>query len=58
MVFAGELGFNPEVDYLEAADGSKFKFTPPTGDELPTKVILCRKLIVPLPWLPCKKPGD
>nr|CAB3219762.1 aconitate hydratase, mitochondrial-like [Phallusia mammillata] len=37
MVFAGQLGFNPEVDYLEAADGSKFKFEAPTGDELPAK---------------------
>ncbi|CAK8682536.1 unnamed protein product [Clavelina lepadiformis] len=37
MVFAGELGFNPEVDSLTAADGSKFKFDSPTGDELPAK---------------------
>ncbi|XP_076810509.1 aconitate hydratase, mitochondrial-like [Clavelina lepadiformis] len=37
MVFSGELGFNPEVDSLTAADGSKFKFDSPTGDELPAK---------------------
>merc|ERR1719419_76874 len=35
LVFAGDLGFNPETDELTAADGSKFKFTPPTGEELP-----------------------
>ncbi|XP_078483000.1 aconitate hydratase, mitochondrial-like [Ciona intestinalis] len=37
MVFAGDLGFNPEVDTLTAADGSQFKFEAPTGDELPAK---------------------
>ena len=38
LVFAGDLGFNPETDELTAADGSKFKFTPPTGEELPKQV--------------------
>jgi len=37
LVFAGDLGFNPETDYLTAEDGSKFKLEAPTGDELPTK---------------------
>lgn len=37
MSIAGELGFNPETDELTAADGSKFKFESPYGDELPEK---------------------
>jgi len=37
LVFAGDLGFNPETDYLTAADGSKFMLENPTGDELPAK---------------------
>lgn len=37
LVFAGDLGFNPETDYLTAADGSKFQLENPTGDELPSK---------------------
>ena len=41
LVFAGDLGFNPETDELTAADGSKFKFTPPTGEELPKQVFKC-----------------
>lgn len=36
LVFAGELGFDPEVDYVTAEDGTKVKFDPPTGDELPS----------------------
>lgn len=36
LVFAGELGFDPEVDYITAEDGTKVKFDPPTGDELPS----------------------
>ena len=38
LVFAGDLGFDPEVDYVTAEDGTKVKFEPPTGDELPSKV--------------------
>lgn len=38
LVFAGELGFDPEVDYVTAEDGTKVKFDPPTGDELPSTV--------------------
>jgi len=36
LVFAGELGFDPEVDYVTAEDGTQVKFDPPTGDELPS----------------------
>ncbi|XP_052070780.1 aconitate hydratase, mitochondrial-like [Mytilus californianus] len=35
LAIAGDLGFNPETDSLTAADGSKFKFETPYGDELP-----------------------
>jgi len=35
MAIAGDLRFNPLTDELSAADGSKFKFTAPTGDTLP-----------------------
>ncbi|XP_063445722.1 aconitate hydratase, mitochondrial-like [Mytilus trossulus] len=35
LAIAGDLGFNPETDFLTAADGSKFKFETPYGDELP-----------------------
>lgn len=37
MVFAGDLTFNPEKDFLEAPDGTKFKLEPPRGEELPQK---------------------
>ncbi|XP_069123750.1 LOW QUALITY PROTEIN: aconitate hydratase, mitochondrial-like [Argopecten irradians] len=37
LSIAGELSFNPETDSLTAADGSKFKFESPFGDELPSK---------------------
>lgn len=37
MAIAGDLGFNPLTDELTAADGSKFKFESPYGDELPSK---------------------
>ncbi|XP_061433068.1 aconitate hydratase, mitochondrial [Lethenteron reissneri] len=37
LTIAGSLKFNPETDFLTAADGKKFKLTPPTGDELPAK---------------------
>ena len=32
--FAGEMGFDPRSDALATEDG-EFRFTPPTGDELP-----------------------
>lgn len=37
MAIAGTLDFNPETDYLTAANGEKFKLVPPTGDELPSR---------------------
>eukprot|EP01118_Nematostelium_gracile_P006927 TRINITY_DN2244_c0_g1_i3.p1 TRINITY_DN2244_c0_g1~~TRINITY_DN2244_c0_g1_i3.p1 ORF type:complete len:779 (-),score=278.84 TRINITY_DN2244_c0_g1_i3:551-2887(-) len=37
MAFAGDITFNPLTDSLTAADGSKFKFQPPSGDTLPNK---------------------
>ncbi|CAB1313045.1 unnamed protein product [Coregonus sp. 'balchen'] len=35
LAIAGTLDFNPEVDYLTAANGEKFKLEPPNADELP-----------------------
>lgn len=37
LAIAGDLRFNPLTDELTAADGSKFKLQPPTGDTLPTQ---------------------
>lgn len=37
LAIAGTLNFNPETDYLTAANGEKFKLVPPTGDELPAR---------------------
>ena len=37
FVFAGDLRFNPLTDTLIGADGKPFKFTDPTGAELPPK---------------------
>ncbi|KAL3320126.1 aconitate hydratase [Cichlidogyrus casuarinus] len=37
LAIAGDLSFNPLTDELTAADGSKFKLKPPTGDKLPSK---------------------
>lgn len=37
LAIAGTLKFNPEVDYLTAPNGEKFKLEPPTGDELPER---------------------
>ncbi|EPS98054.1 hypothetical protein FOMPIDRAFT_1051810 [Fomitopsis schrenkii] len=37
FVFAGDLRFNPLTDTLTGADGKPFKFTDPTGAELPPK---------------------
>lgn len=35
LAFAGDLSFNPLKDTLKGADGKPFKFSAPTGDELP-----------------------
>lgn len=35
MVFAGDLTFNPLTDSLKGADGKEFKFSDPSGIELP-----------------------
>jgi len=35
LTFAGNIGFDPANDELEAADGSKFKLAPPQAPELP-----------------------
>ncbi|KAG5448899.1 aconitate hydratase [Clonorchis sinensis] len=37
LAFGGDLSFNPLTDELTAADGSKFKLQPPTGDTLPNR---------------------
>ncbi|KAJ8345713.1 hypothetical protein SKAU_G00299060 [Synaphobranchus kaupii] len=37
LAIAGTLKFNPEKDFLTAANGEKFKLVPPTGDELPSR---------------------
>lgn len=37
MVFGGSLTFNPLTDHLTTPDGKKFKFSPPSGIELPPK---------------------
>jgi aconitate hydratase len=37
VAFAGTIAFNPLVDELTDKDGKKFKFEPPTGDDLPSK---------------------
>ena len=37
MILSGDLRFNPLTDSLTAADGSKFKLKPPTGDNLPAR---------------------
>jgi len=36
LSIAGDLRFNPLTDELTAADGSKFKLQPPSGDTLPS----------------------
>jgi aconitate hydratase len=35
LAFAGTLEFDPVHDALETSDGTKFRFTPPEGEELP-----------------------
>uniref|UniRef100_A0A3B3REC4 Aconitate hydratase, mitochondrial n=1 Tax=Paramormyrops kingsleyae TaxID=1676925 RepID=A0A3B3REC4_9TELE len=37
LSIAGSLKFNPEKDFLTAANGEKFKLQPPSGDELPAR---------------------
>jgi aconitate hydratase len=37
MAIAGDLRFNPLSDELVASDGSKFKFSAPSGDTLPSR---------------------
>ncbi|XP_014771485.1 aconitate hydratase, mitochondrial [Octopus bimaculoides] len=37
LAIAGRLDFNPLTDYLTGVNGEKFKFEPPSGDELPNK---------------------
>ncbi|THG96533.1 hypothetical protein EW026_g5314 [Hermanssonia centrifuga] len=37
MVFAGDLRFNPVTDTLTGADGKSFKFSDPSGNELPPR---------------------
>ncbi|KAJ1300605.1 hypothetical protein OPQ81_002259 [Rhizoctonia solani] len=37
MAFAGDLTFNPLTDELTGADGKKFKFSDPSGNELPPR---------------------
>ena len=37
MAFAGDLTFNPLTDSIRGADGKEFKFTSPSGHELPPR---------------------
>lgn len=37
MVFGGSLTFNPVTDSLKGADGKEFKFSDPSGKELPPR---------------------
>ncbi|KAG8794895.1 Aconitate hydratase mitochondrial [Serendipita sp. 401] len=37
MAFAGDLTFNPMTDSLKGADGKEFKFSDPSGFELPPR---------------------
>lgn len=37
MVFAGSMTFNPMTDSLTGADGKEFKFSDPSGKELPPR---------------------
>ena len=37
MIFAGDLTFNPLTDSLKGSDGKEFKFSEPSGFELPAK---------------------
>ncbi|KAJ7042504.1 aconitase family-domain-containing protein [Mycena alexandri] len=35
MAFSGKLSFNPMTDFLPLASGEKFRFSPPSGKDLP-----------------------
>ena len=37
MAYGGRLSFNPLTDSLTGADGKPFKFSEPSGDELPSR---------------------
>ena len=37
MAFAGDLTFNPLADPLKGSDGQEFRFSTPTGNELPPR---------------------
>lgn len=37
QAFSGKLSFDPTKDELMGGDGKMFRFTPPTGDELPSR---------------------
>ena len=37
LSFAGTLAFDPRVDSIPTPDGGSFKFSEPSGDQLPTK---------------------
>ena len=37
MIFAGDLRFNPVTDSLTGSDGKQFKFSDPSGNELPPR---------------------
>lgn len=36
MAFSGKLSFNPVTDSLTLANGESFKFSPPSGQDLPS----------------------
>ncbi|KAI5962575.1 ACO2 [Candida pseudojiufengensis] len=35
MIYSGDVNFNPITDSIELANGEKFKFQPPQGEDLP-----------------------
>jgi homoaconitase len=37
MAFSGKLTFNPMTDAISSPDGQLFKFSPPSGQDLPTE---------------------
>ncbi|KIK98812.1 hypothetical protein PAXRUDRAFT_823480 [Paxillus rubicundulus Ve08.2h10] len=37
MAFSGELSFNPATDFITLPNGESFKFSPPSGQDLPSK---------------------
>lgn len=40
MVYSGDANYNPIADSIKKDDGSEFKFSPPTGEDLPSKGFL------------------